>query len=161
MASSNAQAHTVSDSHGDAHIAGGSAVFYFWIFVALLVLLAISVVIAYIPVTEDNRSWLTLVGFLIAGTKAILVIFFFMHVWYSSRLTWLFSLGSFFFLLIMVWLTMNDYATRIPVVYQPEGTVQRPVEPSGQAEGYREPVNSTLRAPKAPDQPERRDSSNK
>src|SRR4051794_34085642 len=115
MASSTAQAHTVSDSHGDAHNTGGSVGFYLFIFVALIVLLFASVGVAYIPVHEKNRYLLTIVGFAIASLKAVLVIFFFMHVWYSSRLTWLFSLGSFFFLLIMVWLTLNDYMTRSDV----------------------------------------------
>lgn len=161
MASSNAQSHTVTDSHGDAHNTGGSILLYAGIFVALIVLLFASVLVAYIPVGEAHRSWLTLLGFLIAGLKAILVIFFFMHVWYSSRLTWLFSLGSFFFLLIMIWLTMNDYATRQDVVFRPQGEVHQPVERSGQAEGYREPINSTLRAPVDAQQPERHDSSNK
>lgn len=161
MASSNVQSHVVSDSHGDAHYTGGSIALYAGIFVALIVLLFASVGVAYINVTEQNRYLLTLVGFLIAGVKALLVIFFFMHVWYSSRLTWLFALGSFFFLLIMVWLTMNDYATRVPVVYKADGEVHQPVEKSGQAEAYREPVNSTLKAPVDAKQAERRDSSSR
>jgi cytochrome c oxidase subunit IV len=142
MASSNVKAHTVADSHGDAHNTGGSILLYFIIFVALLVLLFASVGIAYLKVGVDDRWWLTLVGFLIAATKAILVIFFFMHVWYSSKLTWLFSFGSFFFLLIMVWLTLNDYQTREDVVYRPQGEVHQPVETSGKGESYR-PNNTT------------------
>ena len=37
---------------------------------------------------------------------------FFMHVKYSSKLTWIVISASVFFLLILFMLTMNDYLTR-------------------------------------------------
>ncbi len=48
----------------------------------------------------------------IACTKATLVILFFMHVKYSSRLTWVVIVAGFFWLLILLLGTMNDYALR-------------------------------------------------
>ena len=48
----------------------------------------------------------------IAITKATLVILFFMHVKYSSRLTKLFVGMAFFFLFILFGLTMTDYLSR-------------------------------------------------
>ena len=48
----------------------------------------------------------------IAITKATLVILFFMHAKYSSRLTKLFVGMSFFFLLILFALTLTDYLSR-------------------------------------------------
>jgi caa(3)-type oxidase subunit IV len=72
--------------------------------------------VAFIPNQSDTvRTMLTVTGFSIAALKAILIILYFMHVRFSSRLTWIFALGSFFFLLIMVALTLNDYSTREPV----------------------------------------------
>jgi cytochrome c oxidase subunit IV len=48
----------------------------------------------------------------IAITKMMLVMLYFMHVRYSSRLTWLFVAAGFIWLLIMIQLTLSDYLTR-------------------------------------------------
>jgi cytochrome c oxidase subunit 4 len=48
----------------------------------------------------------------IAGIKATLVIMFFMHVRWSSRLTWVIAMSGFFWLLILFCVGMMDYATR-------------------------------------------------
>jgi cytochrome c oxidase subunit 4 len=48
----------------------------------------------------------------IAVAKMLLVILFFMHVRYTTRLTWLFVAAGFLWLLIMITLTMGDYLTR-------------------------------------------------
>ena len=48
----------------------------------------------------------------IASAKALLVILFFMHVRWSTRLTWVVVASGFFWLLILFALTMSDYLTR-------------------------------------------------
>ena len=48
----------------------------------------------------------------IACTKALLVILFFMHVRWSSRLTWVVAASGFVWLLILFGITMTDYLTR-------------------------------------------------
>jgi len=48
----------------------------------------------------------------IAIAKMLLVILYFMHVRYSTRLTWIFVAAGFIWLLIMVDLTLSDYLTR-------------------------------------------------
>jgi cytochrome c oxidase subunit 4 len=48
----------------------------------------------------------------IAGTKALLVILFFMHVRWSTRLTWVVAGSGFFWLLILFGITMADYMSR-------------------------------------------------
>jgi cytochrome c oxidase subunit IV len=48
----------------------------------------------------------------IAVFKASLVVLFFMHVKYSSRLTWLVVIASVFWLGILLSLTLTDYLTR-------------------------------------------------
>ena len=52
------------------------------------------------------------VAIAIAITKATLVILFFMHVKYSSRLTKMVVGMAFFFLIIMLGLTLTDYLSR-------------------------------------------------
>ena len=48
----------------------------------------------------------------IACTKALLVILFFMHVRWSTRLTWVVAASGFVWLLILFGITMTDYLTR-------------------------------------------------
>ncbi len=59
----------------------------------------------------------TVVALAIACTKATLVVLFFMHVKYSTRLTWAVVLGSVFWLFILLALTFNDYLTRHILTY--------------------------------------------
>ena len=54
----------------------------------------------------------TAVAMVIAACKALLVILFFMHVRYSSRLTWVFVAAGFFWLMILLALTLADVLSR-------------------------------------------------
>ena len=81
---------------------------YIQVLVALLVLTALTVGLSRLPLGE----WHTVIGLAIAVVKAALVILFFMHVIYSSRLTWLVALGGLLWLAILIGLTMNDYIAR-------------------------------------------------
>ena len=73
-----------------------------------MVLTAITVAIAFINLGSANFP----VALGIAIVKATLVILFFMHVKYSSRLTKLICGGAFFFLIVLFTLTMTDYLSR-------------------------------------------------
>jgi cytochrome c oxidase subunit 4 len=53
-----------------------------------------------------------IVALTIAVTKAVLVILFFMHVYYSSRLTKVTVGAGFFWLLILITLSLLDYISR-------------------------------------------------
>ena len=81
---------------------------YYAIFGALMVLTVITIYVAYQPL----GSWNFPVAISIAITKATLVILFFMHAKYSSRLTNLFVGTAFFFLVILLTLTMTDALSR-------------------------------------------------
>ncbi|TMA39247.1 MAG: hypothetical protein E6J79_03995 [Deltaproteobacteria bacterium] len=52
------------------------------------------------------------VAFTIAATKALLVMLFFMHLKDSPGIVWLAAIGGFFWLGILIVLTMSDVATR-------------------------------------------------
>jgi cytochrome c oxidase subunit 4 len=60
----------------------------------------------------DLGAFNTVVALIIACAKAALVILFFMHVKYSTRLTWAVVAGSLLWLGILLALTFNDYLTR-------------------------------------------------
>jgi len=81
---------------------------YFLIFGALMVFTAATVIVAQ----YDLGRWNAIVAMTIAVLKATLVVLYFMHVRYSSRLTWVFVGAGFFWLAIMVALTLSDYMTR-------------------------------------------------
>jgi cytochrome c oxidase subunit 4 len=48
----------------------------------------------------------------IAVFKGTLVVLYFMHVRYSSKLTWVFVLAGFFWLAILIAFTLSDFLTR-------------------------------------------------
>lgn len=81
---------------------------YYTIFLALMVGTALTWWVATIDLGAMNN----VIMLAIAVTKATLVVLFFMHVKYSSRLTWVVVSGAIFFLLIMICLTLNDYLFR-------------------------------------------------
>jgi cytochrome c oxidase subunit 4 len=81
---------------------------YIFVFVSLLVLTATTVGAAFVDLGPLNN----LVAMGIAALKATLVVLFFMHVRYSTRLTPLVIASGLFALFIMVGLTLVDYATR-------------------------------------------------
>ena len=81
---------------------------YYLIFIALAVLTVATWSIAKIDLGRMNA----VVALTIAVIKATLVVLYFMHVRYSSRLTWVFVCAGFFWLAIMVALTLGDYMTR-------------------------------------------------
>ena len=60
----------------------------------------------------DLGIWNPVVALSIAVIKATLVILFFMHVYYSSKLTKLTISAGFFWLLIMITMSLSDYLTR-------------------------------------------------
>jgi cytochrome c oxidase subunit 4 len=89
-----------------SHVASKSS--YIAIFLLLMVGTAITVAAAFVNLGAFNAS----VALGIATIKATLVVLFFMHVKYSSRLTKLTVMIGFFFLAILLGLTMVDYASR-------------------------------------------------
>jgi cytochrome c oxidase subunit 4 len=60
----------------------------------------------------DLGKWNPVVALAIACTKATLVILYFMHVRYSSKLTVLTVSAGFFWLMILITLSLTDYLTR-------------------------------------------------
>ena len=81
---------------------------YVTIFMLLMVLTAVTVGAAFLDLGPFN----TLVALLIACTKMMLVVLYFMHVRYSSRLTWAVVGAGFFWLALLLLLTLADYVTR-------------------------------------------------
>jgi cytochrome c oxidase subunit 4 len=85
---------------------------YFAIFGALMVFTALTVFAAFVDLDHVFHGANTVVALTIAVIKATLVVLFFMHVRYSTRLTWVIVVAGIFWLGIMFVLTASDYLTR-------------------------------------------------
>jgi cytochrome c oxidase subunit IV len=90
----------------DGHIV--STRLYFTIFGVLMLCTYLTVQMAFLDLGRFNA----VAALVIAVFKATLVVLFFMHVWHSSRLTWVVILGSLFWLAILLAFTLADYMTR-------------------------------------------------
>jgi len=81
---------------------------YYTIYVILLACTYLTWQVAFFDLGAMN----TVAALGIAVFKAVIVVLFFMHVKYSTRLTWVVVMGSVFWLGILLVLTFNDYLTR-------------------------------------------------
>ena len=93
-------------THHAEHIVGPKV--YGIIFALLMLFTALTVGASYI----DMYAFNAVVALAIACIKAVLVILFFMHVKYSSRLTKLTVAAGFFTFVVLITMTMTDYISR-------------------------------------------------
>ena len=87
---------------------------YYVVFVVLILCTYLTWQVAYFDLGRLN----TVVALAIAGLKATLVVWFFMHARSSPRLFLLIAVGALLWLAILFALTANDYLTR--------GSIYRP-----------------------------------
>lgn len=82
---------------------------YIVVWIALMVLMVLTAGLSRI----DLGEWSTVVALAIAVIKALLVILFFMHVRYEDqKITWVVVIAGFFWLGLLLALSMTDYLTR-------------------------------------------------
>lgn len=82
---------------------------YFAVWAALLVGTALTVLVAFFNLGPLNP----ISALAIATLKAMLVVLYFMHVKYSTRLTKVVVISGAFWLVILIALTLGDYLTRL------------------------------------------------
>jgi cytochrome c oxidase subunit 4 len=88
-----------------------------WVYLAVFTALAAGTLLTWWVSTIDLGWMNTPIALIIATTKALLVILFFMHVIHSTRLTWVVVIASFLWLGVLFVLTFADYLTRIWQIY--------------------------------------------
>ncbi len=81
---------------------------YFAVFATLMVCTAITVAVDFVDLGPANN----IVMLSIAVLKATLVVMFFMHAKYGTRLIPLVAASGFFFVLLMFVIMMSDYMSR-------------------------------------------------
>jgi cytochrome c oxidase subunit 4 len=83
---------------------------YVTIWATLLGLTVVTAAVAFVNLGPFN----TVVALVIASVKALLVVLFFMHVKYTSeKMTKVVFVAAIFWLLILLTLSLADYATRL------------------------------------------------
>ena len=82
---------------------------YLTVYVALLILLVITVAFSFVDIGRYPNN---LIALAIACVKGLLIVLFFMHMKYERWITWIFAGAGVLWLCIMFTLTMNDYLTR-------------------------------------------------
>jgi cytochrome c oxidase subunit IV len=83
---------------------------YFAVWIALLIGTGLTVYAATLDLAPYNAA----VALGIATIKATLVVLFFMHAWHAGeKLIKLVIISALFFLLLLLGLSMTDYATRL------------------------------------------------
>lgn len=101
------QLHQSSEAHEQSHhiISVRTYVMIYWILMALL---AATVFASDLPLGSAHL----LVAMTIALIKAVLIVLFFMHVYYSAPLTWITAAGSFLWVGLLLGFLMSDYWSR-------------------------------------------------
>jgi len=104
------QAHDASNvtnpEHAEHHIV--TPLQYTFVFVTLLFFTGVTVGAAYIDLKWANP----VIALGIACFKAVIVILFFMHAAYQSRLIRMTIASGFFMFLVLIAMTMTDYISR-------------------------------------------------
>jgi cytochrome c oxidase subunit 4 len=106
MSESHDPANVVNPEHADHHIV--SPLQYSMVFGTLLVFTGITVAAAYVDLGVLNP----IIALGIASFKAVVVILFFMHVKYQSKLIKMTVGAGFFTFLVLITMTLSDYISR-------------------------------------------------
>jgi cytochrome c oxidase subunit 4 len=81
-------------------------------YIVVLLLLIVGTAATVAASFVDLGFWNPVIALAIATSKMLLVVLFFMHVWYSSKLTKLTIFAGVFMFLTLVGMTLADYMTR-------------------------------------------------
>ena len=93
-------------AHGQHHIV--PLKIYYGIFAILILMTGATVAAAYVDLGRLNA----IVALAIACFKALIVVLYFMHVKYSTRLIKLTVIAGLYWMIILFGLTLGDYLTR-------------------------------------------------
>ena len=99
-------ANVTNPEHGEHHIVTPKT--YIIVFITLLVFTGITVGAAFVHLGIFNP----IIALAIACTKAVIVILFFMHVFFQSKLIKMTVAAGFFTFMILITMTLSDYISR-------------------------------------------------
>jgi cytochrome c oxidase subunit 4 len=99
-------ANVTNPEHGEHHIVTPKT--YIIVFITLLTFTGLTVWAAFVNLGILNP----VIALAIACTKAVIVILFFMHVFFQSKLIKMTVASGFFTFLILITMTLSDYISR-------------------------------------------------
>lgn len=99
-------ANITNPEHAEHHIVTPKT--YIIVFITLLVFTGITVAAAF----KDLGVLNPIIALAIACTKAVIVILFFMHVFFQSKLIKMTVAAGFFTFMILITMTLSDYISR-------------------------------------------------
>jgi cytochrome c oxidase subunit IV len=99
-------ANVTNPEHAEHHIVTPKT--YIIVFATLLIFTGITVAAAFVNLGIFNP----VIALAIACTKAVIVILFFMHVFFQSKLIKMTVASGFFTFLILITMTLSDYISR-------------------------------------------------
>lgn len=145
MAHDTQTAHGSSHGHGDSHGHHGDGhghhgtTVYWMVFIALMILLVVTVLAAFVNMGALNVP----VAYAIATVKAVLILWFFMHLNQQTRLVQVFAFASFAWLALFLIMISGDYISRTFLPRAQPGTTIRKVDSysvmSGEQHDTRQP----------------------
>jgi cytochrome c oxidase subunit 4 len=106
LSDANDNLNITNPEHADHHVV--TPLEYAFVYIALIVGTIVTVFAADLDMGVFNP----IVALGIACTKAVIVILFFMHVKYQSRLVKLTVSAGFFTFLVLITMTLTDYMSR-------------------------------------------------
>lgn len=80
------------------------------------VLFLLTGITVFTAIKVDIGSFNIVLAMIIASTKAAIVAFYFMHLKYEDKLTWIYALYPLFLLFLLIGFTIIEYFTRVPVI---------------------------------------------
>ncbi|WP_165250327.1 cytochrome C oxidase subunit IV family protein [Paludisphaera soli] len=103
------QLHQSAEAHEQSHHVIAVKT-YLMIYLALMLLLALTVGAYFLDMGSHQIN--LAVAMTIAVVKAVLIVLFFMHVYYSAPLTWITAVGSLLWVGLLLAFLLADYFSR-------------------------------------------------
>ncbi len=103
---------TQTYGHEEHHEIGPKTLIMVW--AALTILTCVTV---YIATVDFGRSLNIISAMVIASIKASIVAYYFMHLKFEDKLTWIYALYPMFLLFLLIATTIMETFTRNPALY--------------------------------------------
>jgi len=104
--------HTQTHGHEEHHEIGPKVLIAVW-----LTLTVLTIVTVYVATVDFGRSLNIIVAMVIASIKASIVAYYFMHLKFEDKLTWIYALYPMFLLFLLIATTIMETFTRNPALY--------------------------------------------
>ena len=103
---------TETQQHEEHHDIGPKTLIIVW-----LVLTILTAITVYVAAVDFGRALNIIVAMVIASVKASMVAYYFMHLKFEDKLTWVYALYPMFLLFLLIATTIMETFTRTPPLY--------------------------------------------